>query len=198
MNEYYLPSWEEIHRDLIELAGRITASKVNYDIIVAIARGGWIIGRMLSDLLDNKNVANIRIEFYTNIGETMKKPVITQPISTPPEGKNILLCDDVADTGKSIKAAYDHLTEKNAGRITVVCLHKKPWSIYTPDYYIKETDKWIIYPWEYRETVKKLFENFKKEGLDETQALKKLREIAPSNTLFNATINLILQGRSVR
>jgi len=195
MVEFYLPSWEEIHQDLIKLAEKITSSKINYDIIVAIARGGWIVGRMLSDLLENKNVANIRVEFYTNIGETLKKPLITQPVSTQPSGKKILLCDDVADTGKSIKAAYEHLTSMNAAKITVVCLHKKPWSTYTPDYYIRETDKWIIYPWEYRETIKKLFENFRKEGLQDNEILKKLRDINPSNQLFNETIDLIYGKR---
>lgn len=193
MTEFYLPSWEEIHQDLIKLSENIISSGIRYELIVAIARGGWVVGRMLSDLLGNRNVANLRIEFYTDIGKTMEKPIITQPISVEPIGKNILLCDDVADTGKSLKAACDYIRDKKADKITVVCLHKKPWSIYTPDYYMRETEKWIIYPWEYRETLNKIYENFRNEGLSRSEISKKIKKIAGGNKLFSKMFSLITE-----
>jgi hypoxanthine phosphoribosyltransferase len=190
MVEFYLPSWGEIHFNLVEIAEKIIESETQPDIIVAIARGGWIVGRILSDLLNNKNVGNIRIEFYTNIGETMKKPVISQPISVDPNNKNILLCDDVADSGKSLKAAVEYLKSKTNGKILVACIHKKPWSIYTPDFYVKETDKWIIYPWEYRESIHKIIGNLKKENFNDDEILLKIKNIGFPKKILSKILKL--------
>ncbi|MHA1408983.1 MAG: phosphoribosyltransferase [Candidatus Odinarchaeia archaeon] len=184
MVEYYLPSWNEIHLDLIEIANMILNQETKPDIIVAIARGGWVVGRILSDLLNNNNVGNMRIEFYTDIGTTLKKPIISQPLSVNPDGKNILLCDDVADTGKSLKAAVDYLKNQAASEIKIACLHKKPWSIITPDFYLRETDKWIIYPWEYRETLEKIVNSLKAKNLSDTEISNEIMKIGfPKNIL---------------
>ena len=192
MVEFYTPSWEEIHNDVINISNNILKSGFKPDVIVAVARGGWVVGRLISDILNIKNVANIRIEFYSDISETIEKPIISQPISVDPKNKKILLCDDVSDTGKSLSAAVEHLNEKNAKMIKVACLHKKPWSILTPDYYSKETDKWVIYPWEYRETFEKLLSKFKKQNLSIAESISKLRALNIPREISEGIINLIL------
>ncbi|MEM2735717.1 MAG: phosphoribosyltransferase, partial [Candidatus Bathyarchaeia archaeon] len=101
-------SWDEVYDLCIRLADKIRGSGFSPDVIVGIARGGWIPARVLSDLLDNPNVMNMRIQFYIDIGKTDKKPTIVQPLDESIRGKAILIVDDVADTGSSLRVAIEH------------------------------------------------------------------------------------------
>ena len=175
--EFIAPTWEEIYELAIKLTEKIRASKFEPDVIVGIARGGWMVARIISDFLDNDNVANVRVQFYSNIGETMQKPIISQRVSVDVKAKRVLLCDDVSDTGHSFKAAYEHLQEEGASEIKTAALHLKPHSIFKPDFWVGETSKWIIYPWERRETVNKLIRAFVEEekNITEEKLLEKLQ-----------------------
>jgi hypoxanthine phosphoribosyltransferase len=168
--KYIAPSWDEIYELLVKLAKKIVKDKYRPDYIVGIARGGWIVARVLSDLLGIKEVANIRVEFYEDISQTRDIPCITQDVSVDVRGKKILVCDDVADTGKSLKVTAECLRSKGASEVRISTLHRKPKSIVCPDYYISETEAWIIYPWEIFETISSLVRKLGKEG-------KNLKEI---------------------
>jgi len=173
--EYEAPWWDEIYDLTLKLAEMIMEDGFKPDIIVGIARGGWVVARLLSDFLKNPNTANLKIEFYKGIAETAEKPVITQPVSADVKGKNVLICDDVADTGHSLRVAFEHIKELGAKEIKVATLHLKPWSIFKPDFYVKETRAWIIYPWEIRETIEKIASDLEKEGKSEEEILEALR-----------------------
>ncbi|MEM2896533.1 MAG: phosphoribosyltransferase [Candidatus Bathyarchaeia archaeon] len=162
--EYIAPDWEDIYEMCIELTEKIKRSGFSPDVIVGVARGGWIPARLISDFLNNPNVASIRIQFYEEVGKTGLKPVITQPVSTSIKGKKVLAVDDVADTGESLKTLYSHLKEKGAAEIKIATLHVKPKSAFQPDFYMKETSAWIIYPHERFEFIKEFVKKFKNEG----------------------------------
>jgi hypoxanthine phosphoribosyltransferase len=184
--EYIAPSWDEIYDLLLMLAKIIVDDNYRPDLIVGIARGGWIVARILSDLLDIKEVANIRVEFYEDLLLTRERPSITQEVSLDVRGKRILLCDDVADTGKSLKIASDYLKNKGVSEIKISTLHLKPTSIVCPDYYVSETDAWIIYPWEVFETTKSIIRKLEKEGKGSEEIEKELKrtKIQPKYTKF--------------
>jgi hypoxanthine phosphoribosyltransferase len=175
--EYIAPDWEEIYEMCIELSEKIKQSGFSPDVIVGVARGGWIPARLISDFLDNPNVASVRIQFYEEVGKTSAKPIITQPVSTSIEGKKVLAVDDVADTGESLKALYSHLKEKGAAEIKIATLHVKPKSSFQPDFYIKETSAWIIYPHERFEFIKEFIKKIKNEGKEISEAKKELIRI---------------------
>ncbi|MEM2851359.1 MAG: phosphoribosyltransferase [Candidatus Bathyarchaeia archaeon] len=149
---------------MIELADEIKKNGFKPDIIVGVARGGWPPARILSDFLNNPNIANIKVEFYMDVYKTVEAPVITQPISVPVDGKRILVVDDVADSGKSLKMVRETLLENGATDVKIATIYYKPWSIVKPDFYAKTTEAWIIFPWERYETIKKLGEKLKNEG----------------------------------
>jgi len=113
--EYVAPSWDKIYEMMVDLAVRIRKSGFKPDLIVGVSRGGWAPGRILSDLLENTHTANVKIEFYVGIEKTGRKPVVTQPIAENISNKHVLVVDDVADTGESLKVALDHVREKGAG-----------------------------------------------------------------------------------
>jgi hypoxanthine phosphoribosyltransferase len=186
--EFETPSWNQIHKMLINQSEKILADNYKPDIIIAITRGGWIPARVLSDLLEAHNLTTIGIEFYLDISKTRKKPILTQELSTPISGKKILLVDDVADTGESLQLAKKHILNKDKADLIISTLYKKPQSVIEPDYYEKTTKQWIIFPWEIKETAKKIWdknEEFesKKPSLTEDLVKKFLNEFAEGNHL---------------
>lgn len=161
--DFLVPDWSDIYEMCIKLADKIKG-KFSPDVIVGIARGGWIPARILSDLLENPNVASVRVEFYVDVGKTAKTPRITQGVSVPLEGKKVLVVDDVADTGKSLKAVLEYLTGLGAKEVKAATLHYKPKSIIKPDFYVEETEAWIVYPHERFEFTKSMVTKLKARG----------------------------------
>jgi hypoxanthine phosphoribosyltransferase len=149
---------------LIELAKRVKNSGFRPDLIIGISRGGWTPARVMSDLLENANTASIRIEFYLAPGVTARKPVISQAVMVPVKGVNVLVVDDVADTGESLKVAVDHLDVCGAKAIKTATLYYKPQSIFKPDFFIIQTERWVIFPWERLETTRRLLNEAEKGG----------------------------------
>ena len=168
-SKFEVPSWDYIYNLLIDLSERIKRSSFKPDVIVGVSRGGWHPARILSDLLENSNIANIKVEFYSDIYETVSKPVITQPISVPIEDKTILIVDDVSDTGKTLELIYKEFS-KQAKEVKTITIYCKPWTCFKPDFHAKSTDRWIIFPWERFEMIKMIGTNMMKEG-------KKLGEV---------------------
>jgi len=154
--EFEVPQWNQVYIMLLNLAEKIRKNGFKPDIIVGVSRGGWPPARVLSDLLDNPNLANVRAEFYLGVAETKGEPTLTQPVSVNVRGKKVLVVDEVADTGKSLKLVKEHLVKEGAREVKIATVYYKPWSIVKPDYYERETRRWIVFPWEIKETVKKL------------------------------------------
>jgi len=154
--EFEVPTWNQIYDMLLNLTEKIRKNGFKPDIIVGVSRGGWPPARVLSDLMGNSNLANVRAEFYLGVAETKEEPVLTQPVSMEVAGKKVLVVDEVADTGKSLKLVKEHIIEKGATEVKIATVYYKPWSIVKPDYYERETSKWIVFPWEIKETVRKL------------------------------------------
>jgi uncharacterized protein len=127
-----------------------------FDMIVGVSRGGLVPTRILSDLLDIHDVLITKCEYYSDVAETAKTPKITQKIQGSLRGKNVLLVDDVSDTGKSLIAINKYLRSKRPKTLTVATLYLKPWTKVVPDFYVKKTNAWIIFPWELYEAVKSL------------------------------------------
>ncbi len=172
--ELEIPTWEQIYELLLNLADRINWDGFKSDVIVGVSRGGWPPARVMSDLLENPKLASVTTEFYLGVAETKGEPVITQPVSASVAGKKILVIDDVADTGKSLRLVQDHLKEQGATEVRIATIYYKPWSILVPDYYQKETSSWIIFPWERKESVRKVVEKYKCQGKSVKEVRTKL------------------------
>ena len=171
--EFEVPSWDQIYEMLLNLADKIRRDGFRPDVIVGISRGGWPPARVLSDLLDNPNLANVRAEFYLGVAETKGEPVITQLLSVDIRGKKTLVVDEVADTGKSLRLVKEYVAQQSPTEAKVATVYYKPWSIIKPDYYEKETSHWIVFPWEIKETIRKIIKKCKATGRDiETETSK--------------------------
>jgi len=193
--EFEIPSWDQIYELLLNLADRIRRTGFKPDIIVGVSRGGWPPARVVSDLLENPKLANVTAEFYVGVAETKGKPVITQPVSVSVRGKRVLVVDDVADTGESLRLVRSHLGEKGATEVKIATIYYKPWSILIPDYYEKETSSWIIFPWERKETLRKIVEKYKREGKTVDEAKEKLVSSGLDRKLVERFIQEIFGGK---
>ena len=181
---------------LICQAEKIRKSCFKPDSIVGVSRGGSIPARVLSDLLENPNIANVRVEFYLDIAKTRKEPLLTQGVSADMVGKKVLIVDDVADTGKSLELVEDYLRNQGANEARVATLYYKPWSKVKPEYYEKETTHWIVFPWDVKETIRRINEKHAgktaliknettklvKAGLPKSLATRFQREITETRT----------------
>jgi hypoxanthine phosphoribosyltransferase len=158
--DYEAPTWSQIYDMLFSQAQKIQHQQYQPDTIIGIAKGGLIPARLLSDLLETTQLSTIEIEFYKDIAQPMSKPTLKKPISTPVKGKKILVVDDISDTGRSLKLAQECLQEQGALEIRVATLYLKPQSITKPDFYEKQTCNWVVFPWEIKETLRKITKKF--------------------------------------
>jgi hypoxanthine phosphoribosyltransferase len=186
---YVAPSWDEVYELLIGIALNIRRSGFRPDFIVGVSRGGWAPGRILSDLLENTHTVNIKIEFYLGIGKTARKPIVTQPVSVDVNKKNVLVVDDVSDSGESLKVAMEHMVEKGAASAKTATIYFKPHSIFKPDFFAKSTSAWIIFPWERLEATKLLIEEAETKG----RSLNTVRETLKQCGIQDKTVDALLQ-----
>jgi len=184
--DYLILNWSDVMNLTLRLSERIVASGFTPDIIVGIARGGWIPARILSDVLYASTLENIRIEYYTDVGVRGKEPKITQPLSGSLEGKKILIVDEVADTGDSLFHAIEYAESLGVEEQRSAVLHLKPTSRVTPDYFMVKTSSWTVYPWENRESIISLERMFKQE--DSSLNMKQIRDRLVFEVGFEPTV----------
>lgn len=149
-------SWDEMAEMCERLSSKITSSGFAPDVIVGVSRGGLVPARLLSDVLGVRELFVARISFYTGVGKAAAAPKVVQPLTERLDGKRVLLVDDVSDTGRSLVVAKGHLSQMGAKEVRVATLHFKPHSRLRPDFFVDETEAWLVYPWERHESAKEL------------------------------------------
>ncbi len=140
-------TWEGLDKLCDQLAKRIDGSGKSFDIMIAIARGGFVPARILSDRLSFRNLTSMSIVFY-EYDKRHENPIITYFDPSCVRGKNVLLVDDVSDSGRSLILAKKSIMEAGAKSVRVATLHIKPGTTFMPDFYADSIEGWIQYPWE--------------------------------------------------
>lgn len=194
--EFEVPTWNQIYDMLLNLADKIRKTGFRPDVIVGVSRGGWPPARVLSDLLGNPSLANVKAEFYLGVAETKGEPTLTQPVSVEVAGKKILVVDEIADTGKSLRLVQQHISECGAAELKVATVYYKPWSIVKPDYYEKETRRWIIFPWEIKETIRKIVNKCRTQNLPVEKETAKLAKTGIRSELISRFLEEISEEES--
>ncbi|MEM2188314.1 MAG: phosphoribosyltransferase, partial [Nitrososphaerota archaeon] len=174
--KYLHLSWKDIEDLAEKLADSISAG-YKPDVVVGILRGGATVAHLLSDFLDIRTIYPIGCNSYVDVAKRFSVKVYSPLALSDLSGKRVLLVDDVADEGLTLKAVVEQeIAPKNPLEVKVATLHMKPWCKFKPDYYVQMTDAWIIYPWEKREVARQVAESFIKHlGIED--GLKMLAEI---------------------
>ena len=141
-------TWEAFGVAARELAKQVVDSGFQPDLILSITRGGMLPAGTISYAMGIKNLHIINVEFYTGVGSRLPLPVLLPPVPAAVDlsGQKVLIIDDVADTGETLKMVRDFCEEHVAETRTAV-LYEKSQSVVRCDYVWKHTDEWISFPW---------------------------------------------------
>lgn len=141
-------TWQTFGDATRELAETIAESGWIPDIVVAVARGGLTVAGALSYALGVKNCGAINVEFYTGVDARLDVPVVLPPSLNLLDVTDlrVLIADDVADTGHTLRLVREVLSQHVSEARTAVLYHKSQ-SVIVPTYAWKATDAWINFPW---------------------------------------------------
>ena len=151
----------ELLEDSFNLAWKIYESGYKPNYIVGVWRGGAPVGIAVQEFLnvlglESDHIA-IRTSYYSGIDERKDKVQVyglNYVINKVKAEDKLLVVDDVHDTGNSINQIILDLREackKNTPEIKVATPYFKPNKNQTnrhPDFFIHETDQWLIFPHE--------------------------------------------------
>jgi uncharacterized protein len=131
-----------------DLARTVAADGYDPDVILSIARGGLGLAMGLGYALDVKNISMVNVEFYTGVDQRLDVPIMLPPTPDAVDlsGLQVLIADDVADTGETLRLVHDFCADHVAEARTAV-IYQKPRSVIRPDYSWRQTSAWIDFPW---------------------------------------------------
>jgi len=158
--------WDTYNEAIDKLAVQISDSGFKPSFIICIARGGLRVGDILSRIF-NVKCGYLGVESYSalesgKISDQQNELTFARDLSTTSRdyGKNILVTDDLIDTGVTLEKTlswlneYPDFSKKNINFKSAV-LYKKAKSKFNADYTVfKLNDNpWLVFPYELRELV---------------------------------------------
>ena len=166
MSKKLIIDWDTYNKSIDKLALQINDSGYIPSFIICIARGGLRVGDILSRIF-NVKCGYLGVESYSakkknQIANTQNELTFARDLSTTSRnyGENILVTDDLIDTGITLKKTlkwlknYKDFKEKKINFKSAV-LYKKEKSKFNSDYIVHnlQDNPWIVFPYELRELV---------------------------------------------
>lgn len=140
-------SWDQFHRDARALAWRLSALEKNWKAMVVITRGGLVPAAIICRELGIRMIETVCIASYHDYTEQGELKVLKDitPELLENDGENVLIIDDLTDTGKT--AAIVRAMMPKAHFATV---YAKPKGRPLVDTFVTEVsqDTWIFFPWD--------------------------------------------------
>ena len=173
-----ITNWEYIYGRCREVGDQVRHDAFEPEVIVALARGGWFAGRCLCDFLGLDDLTSLKMEHYVGTAAKSGEPSVRYPM---PEGsvvgKDVLIVDDIADTGGSIEHAYEYVADRDAGEIRTATLQLLGTSAFEPDYVGEHLEEWawIVYPWNFIEDMVDLISGVMAKAGQETYTAEEIR-----------------------
>ena len=161
MDKIYITA-DELLLDSFKLAEQIYLSGFKPDFIIGVWRGGAPVGIAIQEYLDFIGIPTdhiaIRTSSYYGIeqrSKTVRVHGLDYIIDNINSDDAVLLVDDVFDSGKSIQAIFKRMRQKTRANMPRTMKTACPWykpnkntTDMKPDYYIHETDQWLVFPHE--------------------------------------------------
>jgi len=149
-----ITNWEYIYGLCRSVSNQVKRAEFEPDVVVALARGGWFAGRCLCDFLGLNDLTSLKMEHYVGTARKADEPQVRYPMPEGSvEGKDVLIIDDIADTGGSISRAEEYVEERNPGAVRTATLQLLRTSEFEPDFVGERLEEWawIVYPWNFIE-----------------------------------------------
>ncbi|MDR3373530.1 MAG: xanthine phosphoribosyltransferase [Ancalomicrobiaceae bacterium] len=142
-------SWDQFHRDARALAWRLSGQG-QWNAVVAITRGGLVPAAIVARELDIRVIETVGIASYHDYksqGETKVLKTVNQDLigSGKGGGADILIVDDLVDTGKTAKIVREMMPKAHFATV-----YAKPMGRPLVDTFVTEVsqDTWIYFPWD--------------------------------------------------
>ncbi|MFW9986118.1 MAG: phosphoribosyltransferase [Candidatus Odinarchaeota archaeon] len=176
-------NYEDIYNYSKQLAFKVTKSGYKPDMLLAIARSGFVPGRLMSDFMGNSNLYALKVEHWLDTtAEHQEDAVIPVQSPLPVKDKRVLVIDDIVDTGRSAVQTLEYVKNLGAKEVRLAVMLYLTVSEIEPDYYtVKESDwVWFIWFWNRFEDLRnltiKLFDNDKNRTLSTKDILQGLKK----------------------
>lgn len=146
-------TFKEVHEMVKRLSEEVKASGYKPTTIIGLARGGWIPARLMCDFLGITDLLSLKVEHWLQTGRTKDEATIRYPLNADFSGKELLVVDDITDTGKSLITSTEYLRRLNPSEMRTATMQYLPTSKFRPDYFAEEVKAWawFIYPWNWIE-----------------------------------------------
>ncbi|HEU4601999.1 MAG TPA: phosphoribosyltransferase family protein [Steroidobacteraceae bacterium] len=154
-------SAESLLRDSLELGMQIVRSGFKPSFVVALWRGGAPIGITVQEVLEYHGVEcdhiSIRTSAYSGIDQqkTVRVHALDYLVSRLTFEDRLLIIDDVFDSGRSLEAVLRELEQRCRRNlpehIRIGTVYYKPTrnvSSLKPDFFVRSTDHWLVFPHE--------------------------------------------------
>jgi hypoxanthine phosphoribosyltransferase len=161
MNKKFITA-QELLEDSFRLAAKVFEDGFRPQFIIGIWRGGAPVGIAVQEYFDFKNVETdhiaVRTSSYYGINQQSKEIKVHglhYIIENANASDGLLIVDDVFDSGRSIDALIKQLRKLSRNNmpkdVRVACPWFKPKNNmvdFVPDYYVHESDEWLVFPHE--------------------------------------------------
>jgi len=140
---YY--SYDECLKDCKILIPQI--KKYNPDAIVAIARGGLVLGHLLSEALETREIYSLNSIHYDGTTKLNTFEIFNIPDLS--RKHKIVLVDDIVDSGESMVEILKILKEKYPHcEFKIATVYYKSSALIQPDFTVRKAKNWIEFFWE--------------------------------------------------
>lgn len=162
MSEKHFITSQQLLQDSFRLASIVYEDGFRPDYIIGIWRGGAPIGIAVQEYFDFKKVETdhiaVRTSSYYGINQQSKEIKVHglhYLIENANAQDKLLIVDDVFDSGRSVDALINQIRKlsrlNTPGDIRVACPWYKPKNSkvdIVPDYYVHESEEWLVFPHE--------------------------------------------------
>jgi uncharacterized protein len=155
-------TWREIDALADTVASAVRATGPAPDTIVGLTRGGWVPARMLADRLGVKRMLALRAQHWGVTATANGRAELGDPLTQRLEGRNVLVVDDITDTGESLALATEHVASLGPSSLQSAALLHIAHSKFRPTFWGEEIPRdawvWVVFPWNYWEDLASLAE----------------------------------------
>jgi hypoxanthine phosphoribosyltransferase len=140
---------ERVYELAFELASQIRRSAFEPDLVVAIARGGFVPSRLVCDFLGVQVLTSVSIRHYGAGARAKGTARVQHPLTADVRGLRVLVVDDVNDSGETLAAARVHIERSGPRELRCAVLHEKTSTCAAADFRgeIVERWHWLVYQW---------------------------------------------------
>ncbi len=185
---------DDLLLDSFRLARKIAEAGFRPDFLVGLWRGGSAVGIAVQEGLEHFGIATDHIAIRTSYaGQASYTQMVNKADSIRVHGlqyllehtgaeHSMLIVDDVYGTGKSVQAVINELTRKTRRNLPQDIRTAAVWyrpgerTVRPPDYYLHETQDWLVLPYELSGLT---VDELKAHKPELQPVIERLRELAP-------------------